>query len=408
MASTCKRTGLLLLGATLAVLVLDTATHLISHWGGCSAVQGLQPPSTVELGRRDLQQHGLASIALELPGAQSEQVDGRHRESPARDPCHKSEALFQGGDRPWPDAANSSQPGGATEGAAEADKGSFALGTPFAADVQTFPQPQAPRYISQPLSLQTIRQLARDQKAFHEANKGSVRCAHMDQEFFNLTAYRYYQRYPTSQMEELRQMYAAWSAWADGLGIPSWLGSGTLDGWVYGQDILPWDMDIDLRLMTTDLAWLWDTHDGQVAPLDPDGRYLLRINKHFILPSPLKNNVIDARVVSTSTGLFIDMVGFQPATMATSNQYSPEAIWASKSPQLCELRSIFPLQRTKFAGSPAWTIVQKMGTGMSSPGAAGLVGLFCKATDGCLRIQQKYRISGTYLFGAALRGSPHE
>ena len=54
--------------------------------------------------------------------------------------------------------------------------------------------------------------------------------------------------------------------------------------------------------MTTDLAWLWDTHHGKVAALDPDGRYLLRINKHFILPSPLKNNVIDARVVSTSTG----------------------------------------------------------------------------------------------------------
>ena len=48
------------------------------------------------------------------------------------------------------------------------------------------------------------------------------------------------------------------------------------------------------------------------------------------------------------------MVGFQPATVATSNKYTPDAIWASKSPQLCELRSIFPLQRTVFAGSPAW------------------------------------------------------
>ena len=36
----------------------------------------------------------------------------------------------------------------------------------------------------------------------------------MDQEFFNLTAYRHFQKYPTSQMEELRQMYAVWSAWA--------------------------------------------------------------------------------------------------------------------------------------------------------------------------------------------------
>ena len=42
----------------------------------------------------------------------------------------------------------------------------------------------------------------------------------MDQEFFNLTAYRHYQRYPTSQMEELRQMYAVWSAWA-GKMLPS-------------------------------------------------------------------------------------------------------------------------------------------------------------------------------------------
>ena len=55
-----------------------------------------------------------------------------------------------------------------------------------------------------------------------------------------------------------------------------------------------------------------------------------------------------------AAGLFIDMVGFQPATVAVSNQYSLQAIWASKSPQLCELRSIFPLQRTMFAGSPAW------------------------------------------------------
>ena len=168
MATTCKRTGLLLLGATLAVLLLDTATHLISYRGGCSAVQGLQPKSTVELGRRDLQQHGLASIAPELPGAQSEQVAGSHQGAPAYDPRVDSEAPLQHGDWSWTDAASSTQPGSATEGAAEAEQGSFALGTPIAADVQTFPQPQAPRYISQSLSLQALRQLARDQKAFHE------------------------------------------------------------------------------------------------------------------------------------------------------------------------------------------------------------------------------------------------
>ena len=122
----------------------------------------------MELGRRDLQQHELASIAPELPGAQSEQVDGSHRGSPAHDPSVDSGAPLHIGDRTWPDVANSSQPGNATEGAAGAEKGIFALGTPIAADVQTFPQPQAPRYVSQPLSLQAIRQLARDQKAFHE------------------------------------------------------------------------------------------------------------------------------------------------------------------------------------------------------------------------------------------------
>ena len=183
MASTCKRTGLLLLGATLAVLLLDTATHLISHREGCSAVQGLQPPSTVELGRRDLQQHGLAGIAPELPGAQAEQVDASHQEGPAHDPRSDSEAPLQVGDRPWPDVADSSQSGSATEAAAEAEKGSFALGTPLAADVQTFPQPQAPRYISQPLSLQAMRQLARDQKAFHEVPSSfpEFTCRHLSQ-----------------------------------------------------------------------------------------------------------------------------------------------------------------------------------------------------------------------------------
>ena len=195
MASTCKRTGLLLLGATLAVLLLDTATHLISHREGCSAVQGLQAPSTVELGRRDLQQHGLAGIAPELPGAQAEQVDGSHQEGPAHDPRSDSEAPLQVGDRPWPDAADSSQPVNATEaaaeaekgnyalGTAEAEKGNYALGTPIAADVQTFPQPQAPRHIFQPLSLQAMRQLARDQKAFHEVRSSfpESTCWHLSQ-----------------------------------------------------------------------------------------------------------------------------------------------------------------------------------------------------------------------------------
>ena len=106
---------------------------------------------------------------------------------------------------------------------------------------------------------------------------------------------------------------------AEGCSLPAHLGTKAANSCCHQEDSTPlsgrcchlWGFVTSLepalrlfcrRLMTTDLAWLWDTHHGQVAPLDPDGRYLLRINKHFILPSPLKNNVIDARVVSTSTG----------------------------------------------------------------------------------------------------------
>lgn len=84
---------------------------------------------------------------------------------------------------------------------------------------------------------------------------------------------------------------------------------------------MPWDLDADVQIMEADMYYLAAYHNMTVYYYKydkmPRGRYfLLDINPHFRNRQVEDNlNLIDARWIDTSTGLFIDI---------TAARYNPQ------------------------------------------------------------------------------------
>jgi hypothetical protein len=53
--------------------------------------------------------------------------------------------------------------------------------------------------------------------------------------------------------EELLVLLSAWSSAAAAVGLPWWLGAGSVLGWVRNQSLIPWDDDIDIHVSVNDL-----------------------------------------------------------------------------------------------------------------------------------------------------------
>ena len=79
------------------------------------------------------------------------------------------------------------------------------------------------------------------------------------------------------------------------------------------SQILPWDSDSDVQVTEASMHYLASYYNMSVfhykTPRIPEGKdYMLEINPHYVNREQSdKLNVIDARWVDTSTGLFIDI-----------------------------------------------------------------------------------------------------
>ncbi|EHL02247.1 putative protein MNN4 [Glarea lozoyensis 74030] len=139
------------------------------------------------------------------------------------------------------------------------------------------------------------------------------------------------------------------------LGVETWLMHGTLLGWWWNRKILPWDSDSDVQMSEKSMTYLATFYNMTVfhykTPRIPDGRdYMLEINPHYVNREQTdKMNVIDARWIDTSSGLFIDM------TTARYNYTHPagEGMLSCKDGHEYRDTYIFPLRDTYFEGTPA-------------------------------------------------------
>ncbi|CAK7202573.1 mannosyltransferase [Sporothrix eucalyptigena] len=152
-------------------------------------------------------------------------------------------------------------------------------------------------------------------------------------------------------LKSLVQTYL--STFAD-IGVETWLMHGSLLGWWWNRQIMPWDSDIDVQVMEPSMYYLAAYYNMSVfhykTPRLPEGRdYLLEVNPHYTNRDQSDwMNVIDARWIDTETGLFIDI---------TTARYDPshpagEGILSCKDGHEYRDTYLFPLRDTMFEGAP--------------------------------------------------------
>ncbi|KAF2666158.1 hypothetical protein BT63DRAFT_51279 [Microthyrium microscopicum] len=141
------------------------------------------------------------------------------------------------------------------------------------------------------------------------------------------------------------------------IGAQTWIMHGTLMGWWWNRKILPWDSDVDVQMSQSSMRYLADYYnmtmhhykfkDGTIGGKD----YLLEINPHYINGSTTDVlNVIDARWIDMSTGLFIDITSLRRNT--TAEAAGIPGMMMCKDKHHYREKDIFPLRVSTLEGVP--------------------------------------------------------
>ncbi|KAJ9151917.1 Protein MNN4 [Pleurostoma richardsiae] len=157
------------------------------------------------------------------------------------------------------------------------------------------------------------------------------------------------------QKKALKNLVQTYLATFSDLGIETWLMHGSLLGWWWNKQIMPWDSDVDVQVSETSMYYLAAYYNMSVfhykTPRIPDGRdYMIEVNPHYKNREQTdKLNVIDARWIDTESGLFIDI------TTVRYNTTHPdgEGMLSCKDGHEYRDTYIFPLRDTVFEGIPA-------------------------------------------------------
>ncbi|CCF58186.1 hypothetical protein KAFR_0E00320 [Kazachstania africana CBS 2517] len=133
---------------------------------------------------------------------------------------------------------------------------------------------------------------------------------HRDKRFFNGDNMLNNQQ---DYFNRLNAMIRTFQKFTAANGIISWLGHGTLYGYIYNGQTFPWDNDFDLQMPITHLNYLSEYFNQTLVLEDPrfgNGRYLLDVGTSITIRTNGngKNN-IDARFIDIDSGLYIDITG---------------------------------------------------------------------------------------------------
>jgi LicD family len=129
--------------------------------------------------------------------------------------------------------------------------------------------------------------------------------------------------------------------------ITVWLAHGALLGWYWGQKVLPWDTDIDVHVHIDDLRFLAAYYNMTLYKDEFSAEYLLEVNPNFLERSRSNDpdNIIDARWIDMTTGLFIDIT----AVLEIQKESEKEA-WhlLVKDGHYYRKDTVLPLKKSKF------------------------------------------------------------
>ncbi|KAI8829564.1 LicD family-domain-containing protein [Chytriomyces cf. hyalinus JEL632] len=166
----------------------------------------------------------------------------------------------------------------------------------------------------------------------------------------------------------VKSLMKAWIDFSQKNSIVWWVSHGELLGWAWNGNLLPWDLDWDLQMTTYQLVQLVAYNQTLI-----DGRFFIDVNPSIYVRTRQPNNIIDARVIDTWTGYFVDITGvshldrtlmnkdFHQITYAWNeaeeknrfNETDPERVYC-KSIHRYSYDDLMPLHETMLAGLKVW------------------------------------------------------
>lgn len=140
------------------------------------------------------------------------------------------------------------------------------------------------------------------------------------------------------------------------IGAETWIMHGSLLSWWWNQKLFPWDNDLDVQISEPTIHFLAEYYNMTEHHFDipgvKDGRkYLLEINPYYVVRSTKDTlNVIDARWIDMSSGLFIDITAVRKDDVKRSK--GEKGALMCKDRHHYEENQIFPLRQSYFEDVP--------------------------------------------------------
>ncbi|KAF4470230.1 hypothetical protein FALBO_2864 [Fusarium albosuccineum] len=187
-------------------------------------------------------------------------------------------------------------------------------------------------------------------KYFREAG-GNIDLGHYDRRYFkDKVAYE-------EHRFVLRDLIRSYLSSMDGYGVETWIAHGTLLGWWWNGQIMPWDYDLDVQVANGTLQWMGDTlnrteHVFNYTDVDTGAfvskQYLLDINPHHVdIDMGNGQNIIDARWIDMHNGMYIDITGLR------EREADRPGVWSCKNKHRYNSQDLWPMRISEFEGVKA-------------------------------------------------------
>ncbi|RSL63326.1 hypothetical protein CEP51_013333 [Fusarium floridanum] len=187
-------------------------------------------------------------------------------------------------------------------------------------------------------------------KYFREAG-GNLELGHYDRRYFQ-------DKVPYEEHRfVLRDLIRSYLSTMDNHGAETWIAHGTLLGWWWNGQIMPWDYDLDVQVANHTLLWIGNTlnrtehiynyTDAATGDLISK-KYLLDINPHHVeIDRGDGRNIIDGRWIDMQNGMFIDITGLR--------EREPErpGVWSCKNKHRYNSQDLWPMRISEFEGVKA-------------------------------------------------------
>lgn len=138
--------------------------------------------------------------------------------------------------------------------------------------------------------------------------------------------------------------------------VETWLAHGTLLGWWWNGQIMPWDYDLDVQLSNNTMYWLGNNlnrteHEHNATTLDGkqiSKKYMLDVNPHHVdVTRGDGRNIIDARWIDMTNGMFIDL------TALRERDDKRPGFWSCKNSHYYATQDLWPMRLADFEGVQA-------------------------------------------------------